>query len=144
MMMGDQGTKTEGSNNLNTIRIFMTLINVGYRRIPVSRPPTKASSLPILEKRGILIMYYYNPFISSETHRKAAVYGRNGYIAPEVFTRAELHPTYSRTDGSRLSLSIRHDCLDPGPHRVKQEVGIKIRLVSHTCPHINSNESVTE
>ena len=63
MMMGDQGTETEGSNNLNTIRILMNLINVGYPRIPVSRPPTKASSLPILEKRGIFIMYYYNPFV---------------------------------------------------------------------------------
>ena len=63
MMMGDQGTETEGSNNLNTIRILMNLINVGYPRIPVSRSPTKASSLPILEKRGIFIMYYYNPFV---------------------------------------------------------------------------------
>ena len=91
-------------------------------------------------------MYYMITIFlsSSETHRKAAVYGRNGHIAPEVFTRAELHPTYSRTDGSRLSLCVRHDGLDPGPHRVKQEGGVKIRLVSHTCPHIYSNESVTE
>ena len=54
MMMGDQGTETEGSNNLNTIRILMNLINVGYPRIPVRRSPTKASSLPILEEKNLM------------------------------------------------------------------------------------------
>ena len=60
MMMGDQGTETEGSNNLNTIRILMNLINVGYPRIPVSRSPTKASSLPILEEKFLMQRNIYN------------------------------------------------------------------------------------